>query len=140
MVSKKTIVSLSVLLFLTAVSAACRHTVPIVNYENLPIISRSNKTLSLDDINKALNIAAVQKNWKLSDVSPGQAMATLVVRGQHTIVVSITYTEKAYSLKYKDSNNMKYNADINGNATIHPSYNKWVDNFIKAINQELLNI
>jgi hypothetical protein len=140
MVSKKSIVSLSVMLFLIVGSAACSHTVPIVNYENMPIISRSDKTLSLDDINKAINIAAVQKNWQISNVSPGQATATLVVRGKHTIIVSITYTEKEWSLKYKDSDNMHYKADINGNGTINRKYNMWVAVFVKAINQELLNV
>ncbi len=140
MVSNKSMTFLSVILYLTLASAACsRHTVPPVNYENLAIPSRSDKTLNLEGINKALTVAAAEKNWKLSNATPGQATATLVVRGKHTIIVDISYTTTELSLKYKDSNNMHYHSDINGNVTIHPNYNKWVSDFIKAINKELLN-
>ncbi len=137
----KSIVFLSVMFLLTFASAACsRHTVPLVNYENLAIPSRSVKTLSLEDINKALTVAAAEKNWKLSNAGPGKATATLIVRGKHTILVDIAYTTTELSLKYKDSINMHYHSDINGNITIHPNYNKWVGDFIEAINKELLNV
>jgi len=157
----KSMLFLSAILVLIMSSAAiASRTAPLVNYENVEINGQSGKILSLDDISKAVTIAAVEKNWKLSDVKPGQAKATLVVRNKHTITVEITYTEKTLSIKYKDSINMNYDpaykdyssnknevgSPAYGSATtnvyevIHPNYNLWVGNLLKAVQHELLRM
>jgi hypothetical protein len=131
---------------------------PLVNYENIEIAGQPGKIISLDDIGKALVVAAQVNSWKISDAKTGQAMATLVIRNKHTIVVELTYTVKALSVKYKDSINMnydpaykEYNSNYNevGSPTydsanakvyevIHPNYNVWVGQLIKAIQAELM--
>jgi hypothetical protein len=141
MISHKSIAVWSlVFIFVVSFSACSQRSVPIINYDDVSFTSRSDKTLSLDDVNKALAIAAVAKQWKLSDTRPGHATATCIVRGKHTIVVDITYTEKTLSIKYKDSTNMLYDKDEDGNETIHTNYNRWVSDFLAEINKELLEL
>lgn len=135
------IVNLIVLMLLIVLvfSACSRHTVPIVDYDNIAIMTKSEKALSLNDVKKALIIAAAEtkRNWQTTDVSPGHAKATLVVRGKHTIVIDITYSESKIAVKYSDSTNMKYSAE---SKEIHPSYNTWVGEYAKAIERTLLSM
>ncbi len=125
--------------FMGSFIACSRRSVPIVNYDNVPIVVRSNKTPSLEDINKAVAVAATIKHWTLSNATPGHATASLVVRDKHTVVVDIVYTEKALSMRYKDSTNMHYQ-NRDGDEYIHRKYNKWTSAFLDAINKEILEI
>jgi hypothetical protein len=50
----------------------------------------------------------------------------------HTAVVTIPFSTKSYSILYKESTNLKYDAE---KQTIHGNYNGWVqrlDNEIRA--------
>jgi hypothetical protein len=114
-----------------------RAPVPVVNLENESIAAASGKALTLDDVAKALRQAAPVRGWRIEDGGPGKAVATLEVRGKHTIKVDISYTEKNISFKYKDSVNMKYASDDDGKPVIHPFYNKWVQNLLGDIRVEL---
>jgi hypothetical protein len=126
-------------LFIFVGSAQARSTVPLVNLENEAISAFSGKPLTLDDVSKALRLAAFQRGWRIEEVGPGAALATLEVRGKHTVKVDITYTEKSISFKYKDSINMKY-ANEEGQAVIHPFYSKWVRNLLSDIHAELVRL
>jgi hypothetical protein len=132
-------VALSILLslFLSASPVHARSAVPIVNLENESIAAASGKALTLDDVAKALRQAAPVRGWRIENGGPGKAVATLEVRGKHTIKVDISYTEKSISFKYKDSVNMKYASDDDGKPVIHPFYNKWVQNLLSDIRIEL---
>lgn len=158
-IMKALCLSALLVLVLSSVANAAR-IAPLENHENIEITGQSDKFLSLDDISKAIAIAAEAKNWKISDIKPGQATATLVVRGKHSITVSITYTEKTITVKYKDSINMNYdpaykeyssNKNEVGSPTndpitakvyeaIHPNYNVWVTELIKMIQVELMRM
>lgn len=139
---RKMNILLLVLLFAISFTACTKHAVPLVEYENISIMSKSGKALSLDDVKKALAIAAAEakRNWQITDVAPGLAKATLVVRGKHTIIIDIAYSESKIAVKYNDSTNMKYSVDDKGNKEIHPGYNTWVGEFVKAIEKTLLSM
>ncbi len=152
---------LSMVLILSISSAAhAGRTAPLINYENVEIEGLSDKSFNLDDISKAVAVAAEEKKWKISDAKLGEATATLVVRGKHQIVVKISYTEKMLSIKYVNSVNMNYDpshkeysreVNLNGSLgqpvsdaaptkvqeVIHPNYNVWVRELLKAIQVEL---
>ena len=53
----------------------------------------------------------------------------------HVAVVDVTYTTKAYSIRYKDSTNLGYDGE-----GIHPNYNGWIDRLDAAIRAELLKL
>ena len=54
--------------------------------------------------------------------------------GKHLAEVNILYSPEQYSVVYRDSINLNYRAS---DSTIHPSYNKWVGQFVDAIDRSL---
>lgn len=137
---KNILFSLLIALYALAAPALAREAVPIVNLENQTIAAGSGKTLTLDDVRRALRQAASVRSWTVEDTAPGQALATLMVRGKHTIKVDVTYTDKTISFKYRDSVNMKYGKNEEGKPVIHPFYMKWVDNLMADLRVELARL
>jgi hypothetical protein len=137
-----------------AFSANARTPVPVINYENVTIATASGKSLQIEQVKQAISSAAASKGWTVAYSTDGSLLATLVVRNKHTVVVKIDYDVSKYSINYNDSNNMKYgiinvqptiassNQDQshNGQAEIHPFYNKWVQDLKGAIGSELLKL
>ena len=62
---------------------------------------------------------------------PGHVLGRLALR-THVAVVDIDYTDRTYSIRYKDSTNLDYNG-----TTIHRNYNGWIENLDKAIKAQL---
>ncbi len=108
---------------------------PIRNIENAPInVSSSNYDLS--EVTKAIQRAGTGLGWQMKEQTPGHIVASLNLR-THVAIVDITYTLDDYSINYKDSTNLNYNA---GNNTIHKNYNGWIQNLNNAINAQLVAI
>ena len=107
---------------------AC-HQAPIMNIESTPIVTTSPTTTKIEN---AIQKAALSLNWKPRKVAPGLIEATLFVRS-HKAVVEIPYSTKTYSIRYKSSENLKYDGK-----TIHSFYNSWVQNLDRAIQRELI--
>jgi hypothetical protein len=119
-------------------TATARAPVPIVNHANVSITSASGQQASAEQVASAIRAAAVAtgRKWDVVEPAPGRLVATYHVR-THTVSIEIRYTASAYSVAYKDSVNMKYTPDAQGPGSIHPFYNQWVDEFMRAINAEL---
>jgi len=108
---------------------------PVQNVNNAPInVSSTNYDLS--DVTKAIQRAGTGLGWQMKSETPGHIVGRLYLR-THVAVVDITYTLDDYSINYKDSTNLKYNA---GNNTIHKNYNGWIQNLNNAINAQLVAI
>ncbi len=128
---------LSNVIILSAVAIlliACAPT-SIRDIENAPVnVSSANYDLS--DVTKAIKRAGIGLGWQMKEETPGHIVGTLHLRS-HVAIVDITYTLDDFSINYKDSNNLKYNA---GNNTIHKNYNGWIQNLNNAINAQLVAI
>ena len=83
-------------------------------------------------IGKAILLAGFSRGWLGSIVEPGHIVSKIIVRNKHTVVLDIYYTSESYSIEYKDSKNMNYKEK-----RIHRSYNSWIKNLSKDIDQEL---
>jgi hypothetical protein len=118
---------LAVALAFLALNAHARGSVPIVNHEALPAITASGKPASAEQIRAALQAAGAPRGWQITPAGNGKALAVLNVRGQHSVSADITYATGQYSIKYRDSTNMNYDAATN---LIHPKYNMWVQTLI----------
>ncbi|MBI2769171.1 MAG: hypothetical protein HYX47_06090 [Burkholderiales bacterium] len=121
-----------VLAALSAVSlhaAAQRAPVPVMNFENIPVSAAA----SADKVKQAIQSAATARQWEVREEAPGRMVATLHVRGKHTVVTDILYSPTSFSLKYRDSVNMKYSPGADGRGMIHPFYNRWVEDLKEAI-------
>lgn len=106
---------------------------PIYNVKNAPITTATGKEVTLEQVTKAIVEAGAGLKWTMAVVKPGQIIGTLNLRS-HTAVVDITYNSKTYDITYKDSINLKYNAEKN---TIHKAYSGWVQNLDNAIKSRL---
>ncbi|ODP32531.1 hypothetical protein A9762_22515 [Pandoraea sp. ISTKB] len=137
----------------TTTAQAARPAVPIVPHDSISIISGSGKSLSLDDVRGAITRGAAAHDWTVSEVQPGELVASINVRNKHYASVMIKYSETMYSVTYRDSTNLEYqlsgtnsaptrrddfNSALPANTPmIHPNYNRWVDTLIRDINLEL---
>ncbi len=128
---------LSNVIILSAVAIlliACAPT-PVHNVDNAPI-NASSPSYDLSDVTKAIKSAGVGLGWQMKEETPGHIVGRLYLR-THVAVVDVTYTLDDYSINYKDSTNLKYNA---GSNTIHKNYNGWIQNLTNAINAQLVAI
>ncbi len=134
---------------------AQRQPVPIIDHPDVPIATSSGKPLPTEKVKEAIQAAAKAKGWTLAYESGDKILATLVVRNKHTVMVEIAYSAEKYSLRYRDSINMKYLPGAGRNPSydqasamrgyqqgpgpvIHPFYNDWVRELRDAIRLELL--
>ncbi len=115
---------------LFALHAQARTPVPVVDFENVSVNGASGQPASAAQIKSAIEAAAQQRGWQLASVAPDRVMATLHVRGKHTVVSEISYRPGLYSVLYKDSVNMNFDASAR---KIHPFYNKWAQDLVDGI-------
>ncbi|MEA3404238.1 MAG: hypothetical protein U9R28_00675 [Pseudomonadota bacterium] len=89
---------------------------------------------STEQVKKAINIAGSGLGWMIKEVDGGTLQGTLLLR-KHVAQITIPYSEKEYSLLYKASENLKYDAEAQ---TIHKNYNGWIQNLNRAIQVQLI--
>lgn len=111
----------------------CRGGGEIYNVKDAPVITASGKTPSLEEMQKAILTAGAGLNWSMAVVKPGHIVGTLNVRS-HQAVVDIVYNSKTYSITYKDSTNLKYDAE---KKTIHENYRSWIQNLDNNIRNRM---
>jgi len=126
-----------ILLSFASVQAMARESVAVINHANIAI-QRPAGQLTADQVKQAIITAPAPRPWEFSAPEAGKLIATLNVRGKHTIVVDISYSATAYSIAYRDSVNMNFKAGgADGVGVIHPFYNRWVDELRDAIRLQL---
>ncbi len=126
---KKILAALGVVLLL----AGC-NTRPIVNVTDQPVVSAVGKQLAADQVRNAIVAAGNGLGWVMTPISPGLVSGRFI-KDDHVAVVDVRYTEKIFSITYKDSTNLKYK-----NGHIHRDYNGWVENLYRDIRNELLRM
>lgn len=123
-----------VLVLVTITMVGCRQAV-IRNIEDTPIVRYDNRPLSLEEVERAIVYAGAELGWRMQPVEPGNMIGILDLRS-HKAVVDIVYDANSYSIHYKDSENLLYEAPN----IIHRKYNNWVANLIKNINASVQRI
>lgn len=111
----------------------CRGAGQIYNVKEAPITTSAGKELTVDQVGKAIMDAGIGLRWIMVVTKPGQIVATQNARN-HTAIVDIAYDSKTYSMTYKDSVNLNYNAE---KQTIHEAYSGWIRNLDNAIKGRL---
>lgn len=127
---------------LLAANAYARSNVDIVEYRDVPVRTGSGKALTkeqactaiVEAIGKAR--AAGRYEWIRTTEPDGSMIATAHVHSKHMIRVNIACAAATYSVTYKASENMNYEMR-HGVGTIHPYYNRWVQELVTAIDLEL---
>ena len=130
---KQLLSGIAVACLVLAVMAGCRGGGQIYNVKEAPIATSTGKELTLDQVGKAIVEAGVGLRWIMVTTKPGQIVATQNARS-HTAIVDIAYDTKTYSMTYKDSVNLNYNAE---KQSIHKTYSDWIRNLDNAIKGRL---
>jgi hypothetical protein len=131
------------LLSLLAFSAhAQRQPVPAIDYINESWPRPDNKQLTQEQVRQAIRRAVENHKaergypWKIEPTSDGNLLASTTVRGKHIVRVSISNTASDFTVKYQSSVDMKAAKEGDG-WVVHPFYNRWVGDLVKAIKDEL---
>lgn len=111
----------------------CRGGGQIYQVKDAPVQTATGKEPSIDDVQKSIIAAGAGLGWQMAVAKPGEIIGTLNVRS-HQAVVSIPFTTKKYSILYKDSSNLKYDAE---KQTIHENYGGWIQRLDGAIKSRL---
>jgi hypothetical protein len=90
------------------------------------------QNLTMDQVAKGIVAAGAKHGWAMKTERPGHIVGTLLIRS-HMAVVDIPYTASSYSIIYKDSSNLNYDA---GSKKIHANYSSWVRNLHVSIQRE----
>jgi hypothetical protein len=130
---KQLLSGIAVVCLVLTVMAGCRGGGTLYQVKDATIQTASGKEATMEEVQKAIIGAGAALNWQMAMVKPGEMLGTLNVRN-HQAVVTIPYTTKAYSILYKDSNNLKYDAD---KQTIHENYTGWIQRLDIAIRSRL---
>lgn len=116
-----------------ALAGGCATPTPVLNLTDQEV-STDKKSATAEDVRGAIRRAAAGLGWQMKDDGPGKMSGMLMLR-QHTASVNVDYDATKYSIQYKDSSNLRYDA---AKGTIHRNYNAWVQNLNKAIQRELI--
>ena len=125
---------LALVLAFAALNAIARGNVAVMNHEAIAATTASGKPASAEQIRSALVTAGAARGWQITPAGNGKALAVLDVRGKHRVSADISYSAGQYSIKYRDSSNMNFDAKDN---TIHPKYNMWVQALIDDTRTQL---
>ena len=87
--------------------------------------------LDLETITISITAGAADRRWTPKVVGPGHVEAHLYIRS-HVAIIDITFDESAYSITYKDSENLDYK-----DGRIHRNYNRWVANLNQTLQRRL---
>ena len=117
--------------------------VAMFTYENVPIVTKSGKTLSLQAVRGVIAESATQAGWKVAEGRTLPVLASYEYKDKHFTTVRIDYTQQSFAIVYESSRNMKYRISTqqesyepvqigaaprypSGTPLIHGVYNKWV--------------
>jgi len=88
---------------------------------------------SAEQVKQAIKRAGTGLGWMIKEVDSNTLQGTLMLR-KHIAQITIPYSKSNYSLMYKTSENLNYNAE---DKTIHKNYNGWIQNLDRAIQVQL---
>lgn len=130
---RRTIYGIAVACLAVAIMAGCRGGGQLYQVKDAPVPAPGGKELTMEQVQKEIIAAGIAAGWQMAPTQPGEIIGTLNIRS-HQAVVTIPYTTKNYSILYKDSTNLKYDADKH---TIHENYTGWIQRLDGAIRSRL---
>lgn len=108
---------------------------PIHNVVDAPLRPPAGRSLTAEDVQKAIQAAGERLTWRMQDVRPGEMTGTLTMNARHVAVVSITYDSSAFSIRYKESKLLMQQGN-----EIHKNYNASIMKLEAAIQQEVARV
>jgi hypothetical protein len=112
--------------------SSCARDKPVYNVESEPIMTGTGITPTLDQARIAIRRAVIKKTWRIMETGPNSLEAN-INKGSKVARVTIDYTTKSYSIRYKSSSRLLYDG-----SRIHRRYNSWIKGLRKTINLNFL--
>jgi hypothetical protein len=95
---------------------------------------------SADQRKAAVRLAFVTprdgRTWAVDEDGDGYFIATIQVR-EHRAQVQINCASPTITVTYLNSVNLKYGRKSDGTVVIHRNFNKWMQNFLADVQQQL---
>jgi hypothetical protein len=113
--------------------AACRRQAPISNVIDMPVSGARSGSLTKEKAKEVILAACRKFGWAAREIEPGLIRADYAARS-HTATIEIPFSSTRYSIIYKHSTNLKYNAQ---RQTIHNQYNHWISNLRQEIDTNM---
>lgn len=130
----KSVIMCTLLLCICSFSISAKR-VPISNLAKIKVKSRYDGTrLTHEEVAKAIERGCAVKQWKTEQISDNEIKATILVRGKHYVALRIPYSEEEFSIMFLDAKKMDYSEK---RRLIHSNYEKWINNLMRAILQEI---
>lgn len=102
------------------------------------VVSPSAATPStIESMRAAIIAGGAVHGWKALADKPG-AMTLEADSGSHQVVVDVAYDAQGYAITYQSSANMNYEQSAT-RTSIHPKYNKWIEQLSAAIRKAALD-
>ncbi len=117
-VSNRFVSRVFVILIAALTLAACVSK-PIYNVENRAF--NTEEIIPLEVVEKRIRIIGAERGWGFKVVAPGHMIGS-VGTSKHNAKVDLTFSQKAFSIKYLESHNLKAT-----DGTIHHRYNRWIE-------------
>lgn len=135
--------SLALLALLGCNSAPVR----IVDYEDQPIRRLYSQSISVDEVQIDIRMAAGKAGWNVIPSEVPGHLTAIRIDGESSATAEIVYNLNRYSIKYKESRGLDYRNGCTSKAAdgsvkpenkcIRPTYNEWVMDLNSAIAQKL---
>jgi hypothetical protein len=122
-------IALALALSLTLLTAQARE-VPLVEMGRVVLTTASGQ----DAVRAAIVAGGASHGWVVTQEEPGKLTLKYNKQGKLEVVLDVLFDAKGYEIKYVDSKNLNYAKTAEG-TMIHPTYNRWVANLVKAIGQ-----
>lgn len=110
--------------------------VPVVDRE-VKIETGSGRPAELDAIKRAIVEGGRLRAWDIAPAADGKTIrATIAWNNKHSMTLSIEPSATQFWVRYADSINLRYRTK-DGQTTIHPMYNRKLDELVQSIQAEL---
>jgi len=114
-----------------AAGAAAARSSEMLQLGRQDVVTVDQAPLTAAAVRKAIIDGGARHEWKAIGDKPG-VLTLEASSGEHRVFVDVAYDEKGYLITYKDSANMNF-AQSGTRMTIHPKYNKWIQDLSTSI-------
>lgn len=91
-----------------------------------------------EDMREAIIQACTGRGWNITKTDGSHVYACITPRS-HRAEIDIVYSASSVTINYVSSSNLEYKDGKNGTTpTIHRAYNRWVNNLIHDIRNNLM--
>lgn len=101
-------------------------------------VTADARPITVDAMRKAIIAGGSVHGWKPVGDQPG-VLTLEADSGQHQAVVDVAYDAQGWQINYKSSANLNYEHS-DKKTSIHPKYNKWVEQLNNEIRRAATNL